>query len=397
MPRVTILAIVCSLAGVSAQTPVTPGRPVQFTLPAVQSSTLFHGDYSHRLTVPAQTTRVVIEIDSSRKDVDVDLFVRYGTDVDLESQVVADFRSVGDTAKERIVIDTPKAGEYYIAYGVFTMGVEVPLTLTVTQEGGGGSDGVALLTSDIPDTCLLSGVRDFTLERAARVKQVYAMYKWDTGESRVDYKVLQGSAVLLSASLTRGGTCLTDGSPWCGAEGTVDVTLAAGPYRMQLANPRACAPSVGGPATIALYGQYLPGPTWQVLSETMVGPGGGTVQGEVSIQVPAGALTAGSRVKLSALDSPEPPSPQRISKIFKVEGIGVNQTQSIEVSVPLTGAPNGPVTVLWSAELPAGLTPTRGIKLLPARVENGRKSTGEASDGGSRLGQQHPDGDGRLR
>ncbi len=184
MPRlVLVLVQVClfSSLSLSAQMPVLPGKAVNFSLPAVQNSTLFHGDYSHLLHVPASATSATIEIRSTLADADVDLHIRFGTDTEVSGgAVVSDFSSMGLTASESITIDgstSPplKAGDYYISYVVYTKGVEIPLTLTVTLTGD-STEPVALVTSDIPDSCLLSATRDFTLAQAARVRRILALY-----------------------------------------------------------------------------------------------------------------------------------------------------------------------------------------------------------------------------
>ncbi len=176
-------------------------------------------------------------------------------------------------------------------------------------------------------------------------------------------------------AVTRGtlarGACLSEGSSWCLAEADVDVTLPSGPYRLQLARPRACSASDSGPAVVAMYGELLPAPSWRPLSETTAGPDGGVIEAGLSIQVPAGALAATVPVRISTLDSAEPPSPQRVSALYQLEGLGLNQSRPLQISVPLNAAPQGPLTLVWSTSMPSGLTSPQGVRLLPARYENG--------------------------
>ncbi|MGJ5817970.1 hypothetical protein [Paludibaculum fermentans] len=345
-------------------------------MPAVQNATLFHGDYSHVLHVPASASSATVEIRSGLADVDVDLHIRFGADTDVAAgAIVSDYSSTGLTASERVVIDANaapalKAGDYYISYAVYTEGVDIPITLTVTLTGS-SSEPIALVTSEIPDTCLLSSSRDFVLPQAARLRRILALYQWETGEAQVDYSVLQGPVPVATGSLTR-GACAGEGSAWCLAESDVDVLLPSGPYRLQLANPRACSAIEMGPAVVAIYGDLLPAPSWQPLSETTAGPQGGTIEAGLSIKVPAGALAAAVPVRVSSMDSSEPASAQRLSAVYQVQGLGLSQAKPLEISVPLSVAPQGPLTLVWSTELPAGLTTPRGVRLLPARYENGR-------------------------
>ncbi|QOY88908.1 hypothetical protein [Paludibaculum fermentans] len=379
MPRPALLLVhLCLLSScaLSAQTPVLPGKAVNFSLPAVQNATLFHGDYSHLLHVPATATSATVEIRSTLAEVDVDLHVRFGTDTEVAGgAIVSDYSSVGLTAAERIVIDgsaSPplRAGDYYISYAVYTKGVEIPLTLTVTLAGE-STEPVALVTSDIPDPCLLTASRDFTLAQAARIRRVLALYQWETDEAQVDYTILRGPVAVTSGSLAR-GACVSEGSSWCLAEADADVTLPSGPYRLQLAQPQACSAADAGPAVVAIYGDLLPAPSWRPLAETVAGPDGGVIEAGLSIQVPAGALAAPVPVRVATLDTTEPASPQRLSAIYQLEGLGLNQSRPISISIPLTAAPQGALTIVWSTSMPAGLTTPQGVRLLPASYENGR-------------------------
>jgi hypothetical protein len=114
--------------------------PVNFTysFPAVTQPTLFSGDYGTRIVVPQGATKLVINIDTTTRNADVDLYVRFGQDVGLAGgRPVADYLSEGPTGDETITITTSsavplRAGTYYIAYGLFTNGVPVNGTGTAT-------------------------------------------------------------------------------------------------------------------------------------------------------------------------------------------------------------------------------------------------------------------------
>ena len=119
---------------------LTPGRPVSFSRGPVDSSTLFYGDFSYQLEVPEDATRVTFTLESVDPDIDMDLFVRYGEDNDLQNgRAVSDYSSEGLTGNEEIVItpqsDPPlRAGTYFVSVALFDTGVVAMATLTAEVE-----------------------------------------------------------------------------------------------------------------------------------------------------------------------------------------------------------------------------------------------------------------------
>ena len=125
-----------------AARPLTPGQPVSFSRGPVDSPTLFYGDFSYQLEVPEDATRVNFTLKSD-PNVDVDLYVRFGQDIELQDRrPVYDYASEGLAGTEEIVI-TPQsnpplqAGTYFVSFGLFATGVEVNCTLTATVERTG--------------------------------------------------------------------------------------------------------------------------------------------------------------------------------------------------------------------------------------------------------------------
>jgi hypothetical protein len=122
----------------NAAAAVVSGVPAAFSLPAVSNPTLFSGDYGYRVVVPAGATRLQISTVTTTPGADVDLYVRYGTDVELANgTAVADFRSEGPTGNETVIISSSSSpallpGTYYIAFGLFTTGTAVQGTVTAT-------------------------------------------------------------------------------------------------------------------------------------------------------------------------------------------------------------------------------------------------------------------------
>ena len=127
------------------QTPIsggtlTPGQPADFRLGPVDSRTLFTGNHSFRLEAPENAARVIFTLESVDPDVDVDLYVRFGEDNDIQDgRVVFDHVSRNPTGNERIGItrrsDPPlRSGTYFVSVGVFATGVVAEGTLTATVE-----------------------------------------------------------------------------------------------------------------------------------------------------------------------------------------------------------------------------------------------------------------------
>ena len=123
-----------------AARPLTPGQPADFSLGPVDSPTLFSGDNSFRLDAPENASRITFTLESVDPDVDVDLYVRFGEDNDLQDRrVVTDYSSEGLTGNEEIVItrqsDPPlRAGTYFVSIAVFATGVVANCTLTAEVE-----------------------------------------------------------------------------------------------------------------------------------------------------------------------------------------------------------------------------------------------------------------------
>ena len=123
-----------------AATQLTSGQPVSFSRGPVDSPKLFNGDHSFRLEVPDNAARVTFTLESVDPDVDVDLYVRFGEDNDVQDRrVVTDYSSEGLTGNEEIVItrqsDPPlRAGTYFVSVGIFDTGVVANCTLTAEVE-----------------------------------------------------------------------------------------------------------------------------------------------------------------------------------------------------------------------------------------------------------------------
>ena len=97
-----------------------PGTPVSLNLPAVTQATLFDGDYSYSIRVPSGVSQLMVALNWSTPAVDLDLWMRFGQDVDLANgRVVYDYKSTATSTSgkegEIIIVNSPAPGTYYIA------------------------------------------------------------------------------------------------------------------------------------------------------------------------------------------------------------------------------------------------------------------------------------------
>jgi len=138
----TITATVERAAAVpTAPVILTSGVPGKLALPAVDGPILFAGNYGYRVEVPEGATRLTVRLNTITPNADVDLYVRYGADVDLtaEGELVADHFSETLTGNEVIILSSAsdpvlRAGTYFIATALFTPGIAVTGTVTATIE-----------------------------------------------------------------------------------------------------------------------------------------------------------------------------------------------------------------------------------------------------------------------
>ncbi|MEZ5356395.1 MAG: VWA domain-containing protein [Bryobacteraceae bacterium] len=129
-----------------------PGASQTFRLPSAATPTFYTGDYAFLITVPTGATKLEINISGTTPGVDLDIYVRRGSDPTLvNGQVDAEFRAEGETGDETIIIDsqgwtssseprrstpTLQAGVYHVAFGVRTVNTAVTSTITAIVTGG---------------------------------------------------------------------------------------------------------------------------------------------------------------------------------------------------------------------------------------------------------------------
>ncbi len=206
-------------------TGMTNGTPVTFTLPSVSANTLFRGDYSYTIVVPPGASRLIVQLAISTPNADVDLYVRFGQDVALSgTSVVADYRSEHTTGDETITINTPQAGTYYIAFGVFTLNVSISCTVTATYQ--------LLATSGMVVAQYVNGSGWTTalfLTNLSSISESYTVRFFGPGGSprRAPIQGL-GSVETIVAALSPGQTAVYETSPTASLEpGWAIVTPSA--------------------------------------------------------------------------------------------------------------------------------------------------------------------------
>jgi uncharacterized protein (TIGR03437 family) len=157
----TITATVDTAAPPAGGTVLNSGAAVRWSLPAVQSRTLFSPAF--RIDVPAGAARLQIRLATATPGVDVDLYARYGQEPTVSSgNVISDYSSTGESGDELITISSGsnpplRSGAYYISLALFTTGMAAEGTLTATVEGA------ASASARLPATLTSGQAANFTL------------------------------------------------------------------------------------------------------------------------------------------------------------------------------------------------------------------------------------------
>jgi uncharacterized protein (TIGR03437 family) len=139
----------------AAQTRLSPGQLATRTLPVLAEAVLYNGAEGFYVDVPANATRVVLELNSSPPEAAIDLFTRVGEDVQLTAAdtVVADYRSESAGGSERIEI-TPSTspplqmGRYFVAVRAMPDNVGAFYFLRVSIDTLVAGDTIQIVGSD---------------------------------------------------------------------------------------------------------------------------------------------------------------------------------------------------------------------------------------------------------
>ena len=122
---------------------ISGAPPREFSLPSVSNSTFFsgaHGPYGFRVEVPEGATKLSVRLRTQTARADVDLYVNRGSDPVLSNgRIISDYSSTNASGDESIVV-TPQSspslqgGTHFIAFALFTTGVEVTATIDAVAE-----------------------------------------------------------------------------------------------------------------------------------------------------------------------------------------------------------------------------------------------------------------------
>ena len=119
---------------------ISGAPPREFSLPSVSNSTFFSGGFGFRVEVPEGATKLSVRLRTQTARADVDLYVNRGSDPVLsDGRIISDYSSTNGSGDESIVV-TPQSspslqgGTHFIAFALFTTGVEVTATIDVVVE-----------------------------------------------------------------------------------------------------------------------------------------------------------------------------------------------------------------------------------------------------------------------
>ena len=119
---------------------ISGAPPREFSLPSVSNSTFFSGGFGFRVEVPEGATKLSVRLRTQTARADVDLYVNRGSDPVLsDGRIISDYSSTNASGDESIVV-TPQSipslqgGTHFIAFALFTTGVEVTATIDAVVE-----------------------------------------------------------------------------------------------------------------------------------------------------------------------------------------------------------------------------------------------------------------------
>jgi hypothetical protein len=160
--RVTASVERASLAPpVSTSLLLQPGEERPFALPEVQGATLVGGELGFRIDVPAGSGQMRVALACSPETGDVDLFLRYGAEPQIENgRVVADHASVGDFASESILVSANgapplRAGTYFVGFAIYTP--RTPFNCAIRADLDAAPTEIAPSDSQEPESAITSG------------------------------------------------------------------------------------------------------------------------------------------------------------------------------------------------------------------------------------------------
>jgi uncharacterized protein (TIGR03437 family) len=237
MIRVLTLVAACALATVQAShlsTILTSGVPAPFSFPAVNTPTVFFGDFGYQINVPAGATRLEVRLGSVPSTVQFAIVIRRGQDISA-SPLTGDYPVI--VGQNPVVVTTTsnpplREGIYFIGIAILSSPVPVTgtVTATVTTGGGGGGGG-----GGTGPTVLSSGVAaNFSLNPVSTPTLFMNAYRIDVpagaGQLQIRLQVNTGIQAMLHVRFGRdveisGGRAVSDYS----GQDTVAITPSSTP------------------------------------------------------------------------------------------------------------------------------------------------------------------------
>ena len=119
---------------------ISGAPPREFSLPSVSNPTFFSGRFGFRVEVPEGATKLSVRLRTQTVGANVKLYVNRGSDPVLsDGRIISDYSSTNASGDESIVV-TPQSspslqgGTHFIAFALFTTGVEVTATIDAVVE-----------------------------------------------------------------------------------------------------------------------------------------------------------------------------------------------------------------------------------------------------------------------
>ena len=119
---------------------ISGAPPREFSLPSVSNPIFFARDRAFRVEVPLGATKLTVRLRTRTADADVDLYVNRGSEPVLsDGKIISDYSSTSPSGNESIVVTPQSAvplqdGTHFIAFVLYTTGVEVTATIDVEVE-----------------------------------------------------------------------------------------------------------------------------------------------------------------------------------------------------------------------------------------------------------------------
>ena len=119
---------------------ISGAPPREFSLPSVSNTTFFSGRFGFRVEVPEGATKLSVRLRTQTVGANVKLYVNRGSDPVLsDGRIISDYSSTNASGDESIVV-TPQSspslqgGTHFIAFALFTTGVEVTATIDAVAQ-----------------------------------------------------------------------------------------------------------------------------------------------------------------------------------------------------------------------------------------------------------------------